>query len=884
MATEGEQNVYIKVEIDDAEATVKLTKLDGSIETIKLGAESAAGGFTRFEAATVALSSAVSLAQVAFTAVTGAAAALFSAIERGSQIDDVSSAFENLTAKAGGVADVFLKDLKDATGQTISSFELMEKANRSLQSGIKPDQYLELAKAARVLAEETGGNLVDELANLERAFATGQDQILKNRLGVLDLAKAQEALAKELGITASELSEEQKIFASRNAIVEAARKKTAEFGKVENDAGDAIAQVVTALKDKRDELLKAMGSSDRLKGSIEQLAKAIRSVDVKPIIRGLEYFTEYLVNETIPNVGRGIDVILEFFGKQTEQDSFVNEAIRQFEALERSVANSKTKARLDEIRGSAENVFDVLAHKGATVTPEVTAAFESLNRELQVQFREIEKGLSEIFDGASDKVSGGSSPLKGLTKEVNEVKETIEEEEPFDFEEAVFNGFENALRALGSSIGSGDFKGAIGGVGNALSQAFGQILSQADLNGSLLGTLVNSLGSAAGPVGAIIGGVAGPFISSIVDSILTDIESGDYLGAFSTSLDTIFPGVGSFAEKIVGSLFGGGDSAGTEAKKSADKFFADLLDANRVSVVISGQLQQISDLVFSGNQGGVGLFAGLEPAAQAAFRGVGSAFESLLGIAQNLGVDIGNVFANNLGGSLNNLQILVQQLGFSFDQLKSGVVKAFLDGKLSATQAAEALRGIEQISQKGIPDALGAVDQAFQNLIDSGTSGGAALVDALGDIASEAKELSFTSFQEVRDFLTNSGKFTEEQISQLFSTLASNGIDSIDELENVTAEQTINIVEALGAAGLAFSNVGSEVTNIAAELNNIPSEIRTTVRVRYIAEGDATAAASVGQSIGTKDSSFLPGGEGISTSSSAFSGSASRRPGGLTGR
>ena len=200
---------------------------------------------------------------------------------------------------------------------------------------------------------------------------------------------------------------------------------------------------------------------------------------------------------------------------------------------------------------------------------------------------------------------------------------------------------------------------------------------------------------------------------------------------------------------IVESIFGGED-AGTTARKAADKFFADAFDANRLQVIIDGQLKEISDLVFKGDSlfGGEvdftdGTFsnflASLPGEAQAAFNGVGLAFEDLLGIGQDVGGQLAAVFANNVGGSLNNLQLLVQSTGKSFEELRGFVVEAFLDGKISALEAQTALNGLAQVAQKGIPDAIGATVQAFDNLKAAGVKGGRALIDALQDIGFEAK-------------------------------------------------------------------------------------------------------------------------------------------------
>ena len=856
-----ENDIEIRVEVDDSQATAKLTDLDGKVRDVGLSANETAGGFSRFEAAIVTASSAVNLAAVAFGAITGAASSLFSIIERGSAIDDVASAFENLTTKAGGLSDVFLNDLKAATGETISSFELMQKANQALQAGIKPDQYVALTQAARALAEETGGNLTEELSKLERAFATGQDRLLKNRLGIIDLEKAQQSLAENLGTTIDKLTEEQKTFAARNAIVDAAKKKTQDFGVIEADAGDKIARVGAILADYRDRLFRTIGTSESVVKLLGLLVSQFERLN--PVI------------EITIKVFTALD---EAISKTITFLEDVSEKVGGFQSvLEKMVRTIPPVAVGMDILGAATSYFSEEAEQLEGVVSEVSKATEELTSATSERTGGLAAALGEVQKKVSDLNS--ASGLPSLGDSVKDAVEAVAEApKVFDFTAALSESLASGIK---NALNSGSLRDAFKGFASVFGASIGGSLGKV-VETSIIPSLTSILGaSIGGPAGAVGGQLFGGWVENAINDFAAAVESGDFGGIAEGLVDSIFPGFGGFANDIVDSLFGGGDSAGTEAKKSADKFFADIFDANRVAVVIDGKLTEISDLVFSGNQDG-GLFSSLPGATQAAFAGIGTAFEGLLGIAGDLGVNIGNVFANNLGGSLNNLQILVQQTGISFDQLRDQVVKAFLDGKLSATQAAEALKGIEQISQKGIPDALGAVDQAFQNLIDSGTNGGAALVDALGDIAAEATELSITSLDKVREFLTQSGKFTEAQISQIFAALASNGIDSIDELTNVTAEQAIQIVAALESAGFAFSETGSAVTNIAEELNNIPSEINTIVRVRYVAEGDSAAAEAVGQKIQDVTSTFTPSGEGISTTSSASSGSSSRRPvGGL---
>lgn len=382
-----------------------------------------------------------------------------------------------------------------------------------------------------------------------------------------------------------------------------------------------------------------------------------------------------------------------------------------------------------------------------------------------------------------------------------------------------------AASGLGEAIGKGDFASGFKGLGADI----GSVLAS-----SITEKLGKELGASLGASGGIIGAFAGSVIGARVEDDIKKALDGDYKQLISDQLNLILPGSGFIAERFFGK-----DSAGTAAKKQADKYFADAFNANRLSVVINGQLTQLSDLVFSGNQEG-GLFSKLPAAAQSAFSGIGTAFEGLLGIVGDLGVNIGNVFANNVGGSLNNLQLLVASTGVSFEELGKQVEQSFLKGELSALKAEEALIAIQTVSEDGIPGALGAVDEAFGNVFAAGANGGAALVDALKDVGYEAKELGIKDLGGLKNKLQEfvaSGKFTQEQLSQYFAALAKNGIGSIDQLKQATTAQLISIASALQQSGAL-----EESSDLLQNLNNLPSEktIKINVDTRLI--GDKAAA------------------------------------------
>src|SRR5205085_2140163 len=100
---------------------------------------------------------------------------------------------------------------------------------------------------------------------------------------------------------------------------------------------------------------------------------------------------------------------------------------------------------------------------------------------------------------------------------------------------------------------------------------------------------------------------------------------------------------------------------------------------------------------------------------QGEFNAVGAAFEQLLGVADDIGGQIGAILANNIGGNLENLQILVQTTGKSFEDLGNAIFDSFFNGNLSITELYANLIAVQDLTTVGIPGAVGAVDQAFQN-------------------------------------------------------------------------------------------------------------------------------------------------------------------------
>jgi len=290
--------------------------------------------------------------------------------------------------------------------------------------------------------------------------------------------------------------------------------------------------------------------------------------------------------------------------------------------------------------------------------------------------------------------------------------------------------------------------------------------------------------------------------------------------------------IGSAIGGILGNVFSqfGKDLPGTAERKAIDKYFGDLFDKGRLTVVLQNQLtgaidestgeairiaqaqlNRISDLVFEGftpfagelDFGGENFFNyfnTLSAEIQNSFNGVGVAIGMLQGLSTEQARLIGTALANNIGGNLQNLQVLVQQTGESFEDLSQTILKAFRDAQLTAEEAYNALVQLQNIYSEGIPGAIGDFRQAIENLntaLENDQPGQYAL-DSLRDIGAEGEEAR-ASFETVVSSLGQTFGFAADQQARLFEALRLSGITSLQQLAQASDEQLLTLIRNINA-------------------------------------------------------------------------------------
>jgi hypothetical protein len=838
MAFGSSDDIQIKVTLDATEADKQARQLQSHVEDAFKGIKSAASspittlkdfGKEMSSAALKSASAGVSVEQFAssiaplagkialVTAGVGALAIGFKQLldiaGDGDIFNDIAAGFERNAEAAGVAADVIQGRLAAAFNDTASSATVMTAANKLFAANIKPEMFDDLAFAAKGYADSIGGDATQALDQLTKALETGNTRILEHfgniqngKLIIDEFTQAQYAnavAARGVGDTYDALK-----TSLTNVYQDFARAI---------DNSSALKLVTEALGDVL--LVLAKAASGAAQG-ILYFANTIADYANDAINGFVGYlvFTSELLRDlkggTLPDLGRAADVANKHVAALSGGLKSTGKTAVDFKGkLDGATKATKNfgKEIKDALEKSDVNINDSLGFESYVIP--------STNRSLQEQ---IIKSLKQInpLDIRNSLLSVRAAFLDGITGTPQQIEEETKKrlgifEDVYKKVQDTFNktaggptpasqaktaatgtifGFDTGLE---SSVAS-SFESAIStGINAALAGLSGQEFNTDQLVVGLTTSIGAAIGAAYGSpeAGAAIGGLVGQIGLIIADSF--DNETG-----------------------------------GTKARKAADRYFADIFDANRISAVIDGQIKQINDLVFNpGGGGGIngligagagaaaGLVTGgaaagigsqfgkappdsfatgqfddsLQAAAaktQAAFAGVGAGFEQLLGVADDIGGQIAAVLYNNVGGGLNNLQILVEATGKSFEELGDAVFDSFLNGSISLGQLLVDLQGLQDIFTAGIPGAIGAVEEAVANLqlALSTDKPGRVLFDALKDIGAEAREVG-KSMVDVANSIAAGLGLGADRVNALLEAMKIAGINSITDLVNASNAQ-----------------------------------------------------------------------------------------------
>ncbi len=954
MAFGNDNKLELEVEVDTTGAISGLKGVDDAIDNLGTTAGKA-GGLLGDLFAGFSIGVGIGAAQEAISQLSGALSSLPDAIARGSEVDDITQSFNNLSESAGVSSDTLINKFSSALGDTIPKVDAMKKANELLLGGLDPSQFELVAKAARSLADVTGGSATEGLDKLSDSLLRGNDKALKNIGITVDNEKAYQKFADSIGTTVDKLTEEAKIQATREAVLSALTQKQSELGDVTNDAADNIDKFKAGLQNAYDQATVAISTNKDLNIALEKLANLAQQVDFQNFASGLGKIISVTVDlsgklidlgtKYIPQVIDGFRIlsnttggIFNFNGIIKSADELQKLTVEQYKSaaaakenktaldklgqINTAITFAKTSEEIITLKKQAALLSSDLVKSGTPLT-DFKSKLEKINStsvEATKVIKDHGKSLNELeakvktntaaFIKSGDETGKKAKKDQEAKKAADELKKSQEEQEKQlkDYNTEILKTLEssdkykNILQGLkdktltaenAQHLFNDELKIAKTNVDNARTQSdlFTTALKELTTTGNISADTLKSISEnsrkvaeslkdvkkdsedAAGTLGEVFSGVFADSGSDLYKglsvafedafSLISSAINGGKLGAkeLITSISsTIGTGIGAVLGGPAGAQIGGqvgslvgeiiakisesfnADTAGTKARKSIDKFFADIFDADRLSVVVDGQLKKINDLVFEGNTpfgGNVDFgssafftfFNTLESTAQNAFNGVGNAFAALTGDLDQLSGLVGAALANNIGGSLNNLGILIQTTGKSVEELQGALVDAFLDGKLSASEVVAQMGAIAKAAEKGIPDGIGKVLDAFNNMKAAGASGGRAVVDALQDIGAEAGELGDKTLEQLKSRMLALG-IPAQEAEQIYQALKNNGITSVKALTNATAQQLLPVLAQLENQKFPFAAQSEEAKKFAEEISKIPDRKDVEINVK----------------------------------------------------
>jgi TP901 family phage tail tape measure protein len=224
------------------------------------------------------------------------------------------------------------------------------------------------------------------------------------------------------------------------------------------------------------------------------------------------------------------------------------------------------------------------------------------------------------------------------------------------------------------------------------------------------------------------------------------------------------------------------------------------------------------------------------------FLGMGEAMRQLLGIAEDVGPQIGALLFENMGGSIDNLRLLVMQLGLSAEDLTEKLVAAGESGQLSWHEVEVGLQGVAEAFKPGL-EAVGDVQGAFQQLIDSGGRGLVA-IKAVKDLAIEAAEAGGKTLQDLQAMLLAKG-IDPSQVEALMAALQQRGVTTLQQLAEVSNRVGGGIVadieSASGSMASTWASMTQQLKDVGDQLNNLPKEVES--RIHLVVDADVSDAA-----------------------------------------
>jgi len=509
-----------------------------------------------------------------------------------------------------------------------------------------------------------------------------------------------------------------------------------EMGKEAKKGADEAKKAIEGLQKKWDDLNRDLREKE-LKKAIEEAVKAGNEAELKPLLEALRQHTK--------------DGIIEGMRDATKAGG------KEAQALAEKIADTQANEIIKEEEGR--------------IAKATLAAREKTSQESARFWRgHMEDAITQSrFDWREQFKKAGVDIASDFLGSFGDVTKTIQ-----DSFQGIGKNFGGLLTdAMGGFGGEGLFSGA------AFSGIMGAFSAAAPAIGAMLAPIVFQ-----GTITGLQAAFSGKSLSTIEKGALA-------LPTFGLSL--VFDDIKS--------IFGKGTTnVATLARREFERQFNEMIDGKNIRIFDeNGILREVDKISvgakdrFNGNW--ADSFHQLTGDASSAFLGVGYALQNLMGITEDVGSQIAHILATELGGSMQNLALLLMGLEIPIQDMEAAMIEAFKNGSISAHDFSVYMQGITQ-GYAEMEAAQKDFGLAVQLWLGSGGEGQAA-INSFRAVMTAAAHEGITSVEQMVQRAIADGLLTAQQGEQLLRAFAAHGITSMSQLENATDSLIIHILGSL---------------------------------------------------------------------------------------
>jgi hypothetical protein len=503
----------------------------------------------------------------------------------------------------------------------------------------------------------------------------------------------------------------------------------------------------------------------------------------------------------------------------------------------------------EELRSSVEEGFvakwqDAI-DKGAVSLEDVTAKAKTESEEVVSNYAEKFKQQSEEAYKSSIETWQGlfENAITGATFDLESALKQVAVGFAAQMAQAIIGNIGGLDISSPQGLGGTLAQSLLGSLGASSSAAGGGGMLSGVMEGAGLmgaGSLLGSTGMTAAQASSA--GMMGP---AMADGMFA--SGSGIMGAIGPALPYIAAAVvaTTVIQKNFGAIekfFGAGtQDAQTNARESFGGKLEEMIDKIGGLQIFgqNGQMQRLTDVKVGASDkfnapdwaDNFSKTYGKETAG--VFDALGKGLQGILGIAEDVGGQIGLILAENLGGSVDNARLAVQQLGLSFEEFQKYFLEQAEQGQIRWSEYNASIAAVSEAFKPGLV-AIAATKQAFDNLIASGGRGMAAVV-SIKNAAVEGLEAGLKTVSELGDRLIAEGA-DPEKVKAMISAATERGLSDLKKLSTATNEQAGSIVggmEGLSASlASTWAEMSAQIDDIQGKLESFPKVVESTLRIK----------------------------------------------------